>query len=103
MGSTCSGGFTSCWGPWSQESGVGADSLTAGSRLQPPAQGSDQSTKHLGDSVARAQNRSLIFFGYVFHPTRDLKLRLQLIKRSDRHRAVAQSVSRPRSPASLLD
>src|SRR2546430_8868154 len=70
----CSAGSMNGLGAWSQESGVGADSLTAGSRLQPPAQGSDQSTKHLGDSVARVQKLSLIIFGYVFQPTRDLDL-----------------------------
>src|SRR5438552_8645626 len=99
----CSAGSTNCWGVRSLESGVGADSLTAGSRLQPPAQGSYQSTKHLGDSVARVQKLSLIIFGYVFQPMRDLDLGLYLTQRSDRHREVAQIVSRPRSPVSLRD
>src|SRR6266480_741484 len=101
MGLRSSAASMSCSGVRSQESGVGADFLTAGSRLQPPAQGSYQSTKHLGNGVARIQESALIVLSDVFQPSRDLYLGFDLAQRSDRNREVAQVITGPRSPVSL--
>src|SRR6266545_1370239 len=101
MESKCSAGSTNCWGVRSLESGVGADFLIPGSALKPPAQGSDQSTKHLGNGIARIQEPTLIVLSDVFQPSRDLDLGFDLAQRSDSNREVAQVITGPRSSVTL--
>src|SRR5947209_17583380 len=101
MGSRCSGGSTSCSGVRSQESGVGADFLTPRPGLEPPAQRSDQSTKHLGDGIARIQESALIVVSDVFQPSRYQDLRFDVAYRSHGDREAAQLLSGPQPSISL--